>query len=212
MTSPREPLSRPLESPRPPSDFRLSSESSFLQIFDTYIVTRYEGQLLIFDQHTAHERILFEKTLSGLERQGSPSQSLLFEERVKLTPEEASLLEEISELLLKAGFEIRQFGADEVIISGLPQEMADTSPNDALKEVLGKFSSYLKEGQDIKRALSAAVACKAAVKAGQRLPEPQMKALLSELLNCKEPYRCPHGRPTIITLSRDDLERIFKRK
>jgi DNA mismatch repair protein MutL len=185
---------------------------SYIQIFDTYILIRRKGELLIIDQHTAHERILFEKTMDGLARNGSPSQRLLFEERVKVTPEEASLIEQIGELLTRTGFEIRSFGSEEVIISGLPQEMAGQSPTDSLKEVLGTYSSNLKEGQEMKRALAAAVACKAAVKAGHRLPEPQLRGLYAELLKCREPYRCPHGRPTIVTLSQDDLEKIFKRK
>jgi DNA mismatch repair protein MutL len=185
---------------------------SYFQIFDTYILIRRPGELLIVDQHTAHERILFEKTLDGLTQQGSPSQRLLFEERVKVSPEESTILEEIGGLLARAGFEIRAFGPEEVLISGLPQEMAGLSPADALKEVLGIYSSNLKEGQEMKRALAAAVACKAAVKAGQRLSEQQLRGLFQELLKCREPYRCPHGRPTIVTLSQDDLEKIFRRK
>jgi DNA mismatch repair protein MutL len=186
--------------------------NSFIQIFDTYILIRRKGELLIIDQHTAHERILFEKTLDGLNRQGSPSQRLLFEERAKLTPLEASLVEQIGELLTRTGFEIRSFGPEEFIISGLPQEMAGQSPIESLKEVLETYSSNLKEGQEMKHALAAAVACKAAVKAGHRLPEVQLRGLYAELLKCRDPYRCPHGRPTIVTLSQDDLERIFKRK
>ncbi|HBZ00863.1 MAG TPA: hypothetical protein DEO84_06020, partial [candidate division Zixibacteria bacterium] len=185
---------------------------SYLQIFDTYMLIRRQGELLIVDQHTAHERILFERTLDGMTAQGSPSQRLLFEERVKLTPEESSLVTEIGALLARAGFEIRSFGAEEVIVSGLPQEMTGLSPADAVKEVLGVYASNLKEGQEMKRALAAAIACKAAVKAGHRLSEPQLRGLFQELLKCKEPYRCPHGRPTIVTLSQDDLEKIFRRK
>jgi DNA mismatch repair protein MutL len=185
---------------------------SYLQIFDTYILIRQKGELLIIDQHTAHERILFEKVLAGFSRHGSPSQRLLFEERVKLTPQETSLVEEIADLLARAGFELRTFGPEEVIVSGLPQEMASHSPAEALKEVLETYSLNIKGGEEIKRALAAAVACKAAVKAGHRLPEQQLRGLYSELLKCQEPYRCPHGRPTIVTLNQDDLERIFKRK
>ncbi len=187
-------------------------QDTYFQIFDTYILIRRKGELLIVDQHTAHERILFEKTLAGFSRQGSPSQRLLFEERVKLAPREISLVEEIADLLARAGFEFRTFGAEEVIISGLPQEMTGVSPADALKEVLETYSSNLKGGEDMKRALAAAVACKAAVKAGHRLPEAQLRGLYGELLKCQEPYRCPHGRPTIVTLNQDDLEKIFKRK
>jgi DNA mismatch repair protein MutL len=187
-------------------------QDSYLQIFDTYLLFRTGDGLLIIDQHTAHERILFEKTLDGFAGHGSPSQRLLFEERVKLTPQETSLIEELAEILAKAGFEIRSFGPEEIVVSGLPQEMTGVSGVGAIKEVLETYSSNLKEGFEMKRALAAAVACKAAVKAGQRLPEEQARGLFSELLKCREPYRCPHGRPTIVTLNKDDLEKIFKRK
>ena len=140
---------------------------SYFQIFDTYMMTRQEGGLIIIDQHTAHERILFEKNLDNFERQGSLSQQLLFEERVKLTPEESHLCVEIGDLLAKAGFEIRPFAADEFIISGLPQEMADASAYNAIK---GSFRRLCLEPQrrsgSKKRALAAALACKAAAKAG----------------------------------------------
>jgi DNA mismatch repair protein MutL len=189
-----------------------SPDESYLQIFSTYIITRNEGQLIFLDQHAAHERILFERNLDGFNRVGAPSQKLLFEERVKLTPEEFSLVESISAMLSKAGFELRQFGPDEIIISGQPQEMDQVSPHDALKEVLAVYSSNLKDGFETKRALAAALACKAAVKAGQHLSEPQMKGLFHELFRCREPYRCPHGRPTIAVMGQDDFERIFKRK
>jgi DNA mismatch repair protein MutL len=187
-------------------------QDSYLQIFDTYILFRTKEGLLIIDQHTAHERILFEKTLDGFSGHSAPSQKLLFEERVKLTPQEGSLVEEIGEMLARSGFEIRSFGPQEIIVSGLPQEMAGASAVKALKEVLETYSSNLKEGFEMKRALAAAVACRAAVKAGQRLPEAQARGLYRELLKCREPYRCPHGRPTIVTLNQDDLEKIFKRK
>jgi DNA mismatch repair protein MutL len=195
-----------------PQASQVSFDNAYLQIFNTYILTRRDGQLMIVDQHTAHERILFEKTLESIGRNGAPSQRLLFEERVKLTPEETALCDELSSFLAKVGFEIRSFGPGEVIVSGMPQELANVSPKDALKDVLGVYSSNLREGQEMKKALAAAVACKGAVKAGHRLSEAEMKGLLSSLFMCKEPFRCPHGRPTVVTLSQDDLERIFRRK
>lgn len=182
------------------------------QLFDTYIIKRKGGEIIILDQHTAHERILFEKTMDSFGRHPMPSQKLLFETRVKITPGEAALVEELSDLLAKAGFEIRAFGDDEVILSGLPQELSRISPEIAFKDLLASFSANRKAGEETKKALAAGVACKAAVKAGHRLSEPQMTGLYVELMKCKEPYRCPHGRPTMASLNRDDLERIFQRK
>ena len=186
--------------------------ASAFQILDTYIIARKGTELVILDQHTAHERILFEKTLDSFSRQPIPSQKLLFETRIKLTPEEAALIEELFDLLKRAGFDMRPFGDDEVILSGLPQELSHVSPETALKDLLASFSANRKAGEDTKRALAAGVACRAAIKAGHRLSELQMKGLYADLLRCKEPYRCPHGRPTMAALNRDDLERIFQRR
>jgi len=206
--TPDEPVARQPGIESPPG----YAEEPFLQIFDTYILTRLNGELVIIDQHTAHERILFERTLDNFARSGSPSQKLLFEERVRLTPEEAALIQEHADLLARAGFDCSSFGSDEILVSGLPQEMSRSAPGGAIKDVLANYAANLKEGQESKKALAAAVACKAAVRAGERLSRPQMKGLLDGLLRCREPYRCPHGRPTIVTLSRNDLEKIFKRK
>jgi DNA mismatch repair ATPase MutL len=90
--------------------------------------------------------------------------------------------------------------------------MASMPPQAALREVLAVFSSNRKDSKEVKWALAAAVACRAAVKAGQHLSEQYMRGLYLELFKCQEPFRCPHGRPTIASLSQDDLERIFKRK
>jgi len=182
------------------------------QIFDTYIIARKGEEIIILDQHTAHERVLFEKTLDSLSGRSCPSQKLLFEERIKLTPRESVLVEELSTLLERAGFEIRQFGDCEVIVSGVPQEFSSVSPGTALKELLDAFLSCRNSGEETKQALAAALACKAAVKAGNRLTDPQMRGLYSDLMRCREPFRCPHGRPTMAALNRRDLERIFQRK
>lgn len=187
-------------------------EVSCFQIFNTYIILKQEDKMLIMDQHTAHERILFEKILNAAEGKNAPSQKLLFEERIKLTPEESQLVKELDDLLSSSGFEIRSFGPDEIIVSGMPQELAAGSPVEVVKSVLSKFVEHKKEGLDTRRAYAASVACRGAVMAGDRLTEQQMYGLYRDLLRCKEPYRCPHGRPTMAKLNRDDFERIFKRK
>jgi len=190
----------------------IESVDQLFQVLDTYIVARRGEEIIILDQHTAHERVLFEKNLASMTDRPSPSQKLLFDSRTKLSPSEFALVEELSPLLEKSGFEIRPFGGDEVIISGVPQEFGKTSPESALKEILNMFITYRGSGHETKNALAAAVACKAAVKAGHRLTDPQMRGLYSDLMRCNEPYRCPHGRPTIVSMSKDELERIFQRK
>jgi DNA mismatch repair protein MutL len=190
----------------------LSKELISFQVFNTFIIFKKDDELIIMDQHTAHERILYEKTLNAMTEQKAPSQKLLFEERVKLNPDESQLVQDLGDFLAKSGFEIREFGPDEIIISGLPQELSANSPAKKLKSLLSDYVEYKKEGLDSQKAFAAAVACRAAVKAGDRLSETQMQALFSGLLKCREPYRCPHGRPTLAVLNRDDLEKVFKRK
>jgi DNA mismatch repair protein MutL len=189
-----------------------SKELLSFQVFNTYIIFKKDEELIIMDQHTAHERILYEKNLKAMNEQKAPSQKLLFEERVKLNPDESQLVQNLADFLARSGFEIREFGPDEIIISGLPQELSVNSPGKVLKSLLSDYVEYKKEGLDSQKAFAAAVACRGAVKAGDRLSEPQMQALFSGLLNCAEPYRCPHGRPTLAVLNRDDLEKVFKRK
>ena len=192
--------------------FEVTDDVFSFQVFDTYIIMKKEDELIIIDQHTAHERILYEKTLNAINSRNAPSQKLLFEERVKLTPDESHLVQTLDNLLARSGFEIREFGPDEIIVSGMPQELSANSPGNALKLLLSNYIEYKKEGLESKKAFAAAVACRGAVKAGDRLSEPQMRGLCSDLLKCEEPFRCPHGRPTIAVLNRDDLEKVFKRK
>jgi DNA mismatch repair protein MutL len=192
--------------------FDAQNELASFQMFETFIILKKEKELLIIDQHTAHERILYEKTLNALNSHSAASQKLLFEERIKLSPEESHLVENLREYLRRSGFEIREFGPDEIIISGMPQELSKNSPGDAFRSLLSSYVDGKKEGLESKKAFAAAVACRGAVMAGDRLSEPQMRGLYADLLKCEEPFRCPHGRPTMAALNRDDLERIFKRK
>lgn len=202
-----------IQLPQQRTGFLLDIENDpVFQMFDTYVIARRGEELVLLDQHTAHERILYERTLDSFEKSPAPSQKLLFECRVKLSPGEATLVGELADLMERAGFEMREFASDEVIVSGLPQELAAASPDRALKDILAVFSSGRKAGEETRSALAAGVACRAAVKAGQRLSQPQMTALYTDLLKCREPFRCPHGRPTMAVLKRDDLEKIFGRK
>jgi DNA mismatch repair protein MutL len=190
----------------------LAGSGLFLQLFDTFILVRRDNDIQIIDQHTAHERVLFEKNLYSFDSQGLPSQKMLFEERIRLTPDELDAVEKAGEFFARAGFEIRPFGPDEVIVSGIPQDMVHIPAQEALKETLAVFSSNLRNGQELRRALAAALACKAAVKAGHRLSEAEIGGLMTQLFNCRDPFRCPHGRPTIVVMNRDDLEKTFRRK
>jgi DNA mismatch repair protein MutL len=110
------------------------------------------------------------------------------------------------------GFEIEVFGNGAVIIRGVPAYFQSSAIEKIFHNLLDGFVDSLSTGEDPTMALAASLACHAAVKSGERLSQEQMEGLFGQLFNCEDPYRCPHGRPTVATISRDDLDKLFKRK
>jgi DNA mismatch repair protein MutL len=188
-----------------------TAQANFYQIFNTYIVTQAHDQLLIVDQHAAHERVLYEQILGSLQIDTlSSSQKLLFPETAELDPTQLSLLQFNLKPLEKLGFEIQPLGGRTVLISALPA-IAKHGSVQFLKEVLQEFEEQQKRGKDQRTALASALACKAAVKAGDSLSIPEMQSLLKNLLSLDTPQVCPHGRPTLIRIPIAELERRFGR-
>ena len=164
------------------------------------------------DQHAAHERILFERFLSQTDSE-IPSQNLLEPVIVELSPESATLLEEQLPIMGKLGFQIESFGPNSYKIRAMPALLLGSDPESALRVVVEDFEedeTPLKE--EIESRLIARVCKRAAVKAGQILSVDEQRALLADLEACQSPRTCPHGRPTMIHLSIDLLERQFGRK
>lgn len=182
-------------------------------LLSTYLLAAGPGGLYIVDQHAAHERVLYEKYLAGMDAGGVASQMLLLPVNVFLSHREARLLEEHREFLAVLGFAVDFFSGDTVVVRGVPVDFPAGEEESYLRDIL----AYLGEPgrspfrQDLLHHLAARAACRAAVKAGTPLASPAAAALLQQLAAAQNPYTCPHGRPTVIQLSYRELAQRFKR-
>lgn len=183
------------------------------QVGSTYIVAEGPDGLYLVDQHAAHERVLFEKLMAQHERRSIPSQSLLAPEIVTLPPQSAKLLEGQVHVLNHFGFEVEEFGANTFQVRAMPVLFAGGDPAAALRALVEDFEEDETPLQaELESKLAARVCKRLAVKGGQALTVEEQRALLSDLEACNSPRTCPHGRPTMIHLSVDALERQFGRK
>jgi DNA mismatch repair protein MutL len=181
------------------------------QAFDQYIIIQKEDELLILDQHAAHERILYEATYKNLTDRKALSQKLLFPSVVELSPQEFFIYENFSDILAKIGFEIKSFGGKSVVIEAVPLTLKNQSEKIFLKELLADLDESQKSGKDKIKSLAQSFACKAAIKSGQRLSNEEMSSLYKQLFSVENPYTCPHGRPTVVTIPLRELDKKFKR-
>lgn len=185
------------------------------QVHNRYLVTQDEKGMVVIDQHALHERVLYErvkdKVLGGSER--LESQRLLVPEPVSLTPAERTAALDSKETLAKIGIEIDDFGGETILIQSYPAMLKRMSPGDMLRTVLESVMSAGKEpdAQDLLNHLLSTIACKAAVKAGDPLTREEITSLLEQRDLYQDTHHCPHGRPTALFFSRDELDRMFGR-
>jgi DNA mismatch repair protein MutL len=183
------------------------------QIGATYLVAEGQDGLYLIDQHAAHERILFEKLMAQQEMKKIPSQVLLTPVVVTLPPESMKLLRSQFPVLSHLGFEIEEFGPNTFQVRSMPGLFAGSDPSAALRSVVEDFEEDEAPLQnEIEKKLAARVCKRMAVKGGQSLSLDEQRTLLTDLENCSSPRTCPHGRPTMIHLSIEMLERQFGRK
>ena len=183
------------------------------QVFDTYWLVQFQDSLYIIDQHAAHERVLYERTLKGMSTREFTSQYLSPPIILTLTMQEARLLEENMDRFTSIGFEIEPFGPEEYAVRAVPDNLFGIAKKELLTEMLddladGLNTSMTPEMIDEK---VASMSCKAAVKGNSRLSSQEVDELIGELLTLDNPYHCPHGRPTIIAMTKRELEKKFKR-
>ena len=183
------------------------------QVFDTYWLVQYQDSLYIIDQHAAHERVLYERTLKGMKTREFTSQYLSPPIILSLSMQEAELLKENMDRFARIGFEIEPFGGEEYAVRAVPDNLFGIAKKELLMEMIddladGISSSMTPELIDEK---VASMSCKAAVKGNNRLSAQEVNALIGELLTLDNPYHCPHGRPTIIAMTKRELEKKFKR-
>ncbi|NWF65436.1 MAG: DNA mismatch repair endonuclease MutL [Chloroflexi bacterium] len=183
------------------------------QIGATYLVAEGPDGLYLIDQHAAHERVLFEKLMAQRANKSIPSQALLAPEVVTLPPQSSKILLEHLPFLNKFGFEVEEFGTNTFQVRAMPMVFAGGSPAMALKALVEDFEEDESPlAAEVEARLAARVCKRLAVKGGQALTAEEQKSLLMDLENCQSPRTCPHGRPTMIHLSVDTLERQFGRK
>lgn len=184
---------------------------TFWQIHNKYILTEIKGGLIIIDQHVAHERVLFEKAIKAMSGRGFSSQALLFPVTIKFQPEEYSRFPEIVPYLEKIGFQMREFGDNSIIIEGVPPDISQGVEEKVIREVLEFFCEHQYMKSEVLDLIAATYSCKAAIKAGDPLNPPEMKVLIDQLFHTEHPYYCPHGRPIIVNLGIEELDRRFER-
>jgi DNA mismatch repair protein MutL len=183
------------------------------QIGSTYIVAEGPDGLYLIDQHAAHERVLFEKLMAQHDRKSIPSQALLTPEVVTLPPQSAKMLTSQLPFLNHFGFEVEEFGTNTFQVRAMPVLFSGGDPSSALRALVEDFEEDEAPLQaEVEAKLAARVCKRLAVKGGQVLTSEEQRALLNDLEACNSPRTCPHGRPTMIHLSVDTLERQFGRK
>ncbi len=183
------------------------------QLFDTYWLVEYNDRLFIVDQHAAHEKVMYEKLKKQFEKKEFTSQAISPPIVITLSMREAEVLERFKEQFTKLGFEIEHFGGAEYSICGVPGNLYRLNTRDVLIEMLDELTDGISERAtaDVILDKIASMSCKAAVKGSQRLSLTEMEQLMKDLMKLDNPYNCPHGRPTIIAMSKYEIEKKFKR-
>ena len=185
------------------------------QVFKTYWLVEFENRLLLIDQHAAHEKVNFErlmKRLSAKQEEAAPSQLLAPPLIITLTGREESALQEYSDYFMKMGYEVEPFGDGSYAIRAIPLELYSNAPDALLLEILDEIADSRLSGTPSAILYKiASMSCKAAVKGNMHLSEEEARALIRELLTLDNPYHCPHGRPTMIIMTKDEVEKKFGR-
>ncbi|MBR1389879.1 MAG: DNA mismatch repair endonuclease MutL [Lachnospiraceae bacterium] len=183
------------------------------QLFDTYWLVEFDDKLFIVDQHAAHEKVLFERFRRQFAQKEFPSQVISPPMVISLSMREIQTLEQYMEHFTKLGFVIEPFGGSEYNVCGIPSNLYRLDPKAVLIEMLDDLTEGPGENQtpEILWDKLATMACKAAVKGNNCLSMAEMETLMKELMKLENPYHCPHGRPTIISMSKYEIEKKFKR-
>lgn len=182
------------------------------QLFKTYWLIEYEDKLFIIDQHAAHEKVLFERTMAKIKDKEFTSQIISPPIVLSLDARETEMLEKYREQIERLGYEVEHFGGKEYMISAIPDNLYKIDMKDLFIEMLDDFSDMTgRETPDLILEKVASMSCKAAVKGNDELSPAEMDELIEELLTLDNPYNCPHGRPTIISMSKYEIEKKFKR-
>lgn len=182
------------------------------QVFDTYWLVQFEDKLFIIDQHAAHEKVKYERLMKQYREKTITSQTLMPPIIVSLSGQEESVYREHAEVFESLGFEVEAFGGSEYALRSVPVDLYGCSEREMFLEVLDELADGTgRNSFKVVEEKIASMSCKAAVKGNNRLSRAEAEELIDELLTLENPYNCPHGRPTIISMTKYEMEKKFKR-
>jgi DNA mismatch repair protein MutL len=184
-----------------------ATPSDFWQLHNTYVLAQVSSGYVVLDQHAAHERVLFEEITRG--RQSAAPQGLLFPINVELSADEFEAFERVGDKLARMGLEAKVFSGRTLVVETIPA--GSVMGRDEVRELFAELARVGASRAAVDAELAKVMACKGAVKAGQRLSQQEMESLINRLFACSEPYFCPHGRPAIIKITAEELDRRFGR-
>ncbi|MFH1963271.1 MAG: DNA mismatch repair protein MutL, partial [bacterium] len=182
------------------------------QIHNTYIIAQSDDGICIIDQHAAHERVLYEKLMA--QDREILSQLMLFPISLELDYKESAVMLETIPVLNELGFKIEEFGQNTFIIRAVPVGMEKSDPKKTVLEILHDIqdTGKAKTSSELRETMIISMSCKTAIKAGQPLSDEEVNFLVQQLMKTQQPHTCPHGRPTMIRLGVDELEKRFMRR
>ncbi|MCJ7813755.1 hypothetical protein MUP95_10620, partial [bacterium] len=184
---------------------------SLWQLHNRYILSQIKSGLTIIDQHVAHERILYEKVLAVRSQNSVLAQQLLFPQTITISHEDFLVLTEIFPFLEKIGFGLKEFGKNTIVIEAVPTDIRSGREKELLQEIIEEYKETKTVTDDPWDTVVKAFACKSAIKSGDRLTLQEMASLIDQLFATQDPYSCPHGRPVVINLSLEEIDKRFGR-
>lgn len=189
-----------------------SNAAFIVNLHNKYLLTQIKSGLMIIDQHVAHERILYEKALKAMDSDLPFSQQLLFNQKIQLDPADYELLKELEPYLIRLGFEIKFLVKREIIITGVPADIKMGHEINIIHEVIDEYRKHeIVNRLERKDNIAKSYSCKAAIKAGDKISENEMRLLVDQLFATSMPYVCPHGRPIIIKIPLEEFDKRFGR-
>ena len=182
--------------------------------FNTYIIIEMDKEMYIIDQHAAHERIMYEKVKKNYYSEtDKDSQLMLLPDIINLSHRDMEIAKDNMDVFRKAGFVLEEFGENTIKLTGVPNVCIDLDTKELFLETLDEINTVARTAkQEIEEKFIATVACKAAVKANMALTREEVDNLMKQLLILPNPFTCPHGRPTAIKMTKNDIERKFSRR
>jgi len=181
------------------------------QIHSKYIISEINSGLVFIDQHVAHERVLYEEAMMAFESTSMASQTLLFPELLEFSSDEFDGLLDILPYLEKIGFKVKKVGDYSISVEATPSDVSWGNERQVIRDIIDDFLETRKTSSSYKESIAASFACKAAVKAGDKLTHDELQLLVNRLFATEHPYYCPHGRPIIVQMSLEELDKRFER-